>query len=299
MTALAKRQLRDFNVGSRGITGHYDTMLGRLRDGTPKAVVVLAAWAWVMSWPPDTVIAKLGPVLTVAMVIKLGFLLWSVQVAVPILVGLWYGWRWRVLEHRGLQTIIRNDNRIRVTYYRRRDDSMLFDETTEQQRVAQEFQVNHQRRATVASELKQLALAFCILIGLPLAFWAFPIITGWHIDFLRQPFDVDAMVARAQTHPRLAEWLSRPDVHDILGRISIEGLTIWWALLSKVIPAMSNLGWTLFSGYAHAIGSQYVPGAKVREQKIAERTMETMRTQKVHGDEGAASPAEAARRMSQ
>jgi hypothetical protein len=137
----------DFDVGPHGISGYYDVMLGRLRAATPKIVFAAAAWLWILSWPPHTVIFRIGPVLSLGSVTKLALFAWTVWACLPLFPAFLAWARWRGLERAGLKTGIRNDHRLRLVHFDSRTGQSIFENTTQQRRVEEARSVAHRRRA--------------------------------------------------------------------------------------------------------------------------------------------------------
>ena len=304
---------RGFDVGAKGISGHYDTMLGKFRDKSAEAVFTLAVWLWVATWPSNAVFIQLGPVVTAAMLIKLGLAIWTLRVWATIVTGLWYAWRWQRLEDGRLRFVIRNDHMLRVVFFRRKDNKLIFDNATQSQRIAQEVDANRIRRDRLFRELREAGVALLIFAALPVAYVAFPHLVGprvahWvrhaAIGLTPEGLVRHWMQQKADGNPpgpktmAFCDWLRRPDVWAVITGLDlrIAFLALWF--FTRVLPPISSAAWTAFDGAVHNGGAQYVPGAKVLEHTLDEKTLDTVRDEKVHGGLDFATPEEAARGMS-
>jgi hypothetical protein len=273
----------DFDVGPRGISGHYDAMMGGLRQATPRVVLALAAWAWVLTWPSDGRFMAIGPVLTLAFVLKLALLAWTVWAALPLPMAFWHWSKWRALESAGLKTMVRNDHRLRIIAFSRETGRYSLDQTTQAQRMEQTRSVVHNRRARIATAWKRLLVGLAYLIAVPAVCILLPRLTGHHLRFLTAPIHFSSLP---------------DDADSVLNPLSLEGIALWLVFFVVVVPRLSELFWLAYDGHVHESGSQYVPGAKVLEPYIDEPTLDTMRGQNVHGSTAKGPLGEAGRRMS-
>jgi len=294
----------NFSVGSRGISGHYDTMLGKFRDGTAAAIFTLACWSWVLSWPSHSVIVQIGPVLTGARLVVIALLIWTVRAWWPIAVGFFYRFMWRRLERQGLHTTVVNDHTFRVTLYRMSDNSLIYDGTTQASRLTQEVSSNQRRRTKIFEELKVLGVGLLILLALPIVAWLFPILIGPKADaavvHVTNYININELISQSQTDaPDFANWLRRRDVYGILAPLRASSMLVWFLWWGGIIPALSDLCWTLYDGYVHHSGNQFIPAAKVAERWVPAKTLDTVRQERVHGDAAFVDPGEAARSMSE
>jgi hypothetical protein len=289
-----------FDVGPRGITGHFDTMLGKLRQATPSALFAFAAWAWVWSWPPQTAFFRIGPVLTFGTVVKLALLAFTVWACAPLLMAVWYWANWRALEREGLRLQTRNDFPLRVIHSDP-ERGVLFDQTTQTQRIYQARTATHNRQAAIWQGVRSVIVGFIWFLAVPIGIALLPKLTGHHLYFLTRPPDFPRMAAHALAAGELdtAHWYGRGDVREVLGQLSIEGVVAWLVFFLVVVPRASNLFWRLYDGVVVWRGNQYVPGAKVLERLVAEKTLDTLREQQIHGPTEKAPLGEAARRMAE
>jgi hypothetical protein len=273
----------DFDVGPRGISGHYDAMLGGLRQATPRVVLALAAWAWVLTWPSDGRFMAIGPVLTLAFVLKLALLAWTVWAALPLPMASWHWSKWRALENGGLKTMVRNDHRLRIIAYSRETGRYSLDQTTQPQRMEQTRSVVHNRRARIGAAWKRVAVGIAYLIAVPIVCILLPKLTGHHLRFLTAPIRLRGLP---------------DDAESVLNPLSLEGVALWLVFFFVVVPRLSELFWLAYDGHVHEQGNQYVPGAKVLEPYIDEPTVDKLRDQPIHGTSRRPPPGEAGRRMS-
>lgn len=275
---------RNFDVGSKGISGHYDTMLGHFREHSPKVILVMTIWLWVLFWPRHTVILQLGPKWTLAHVIQLGLLAWTIVIFWPVLLGLFYCLRWIDLEKRGLYAVEKNGQVYRIIYYRLENRQSLHDGMEQSHRFSAERDVNHQRRAALVEEGWHLALALFLLLMIPISLsWIMHHMEPAALKSLAR-INIDHWAhSTRRSSPEFSRWLMRRDVHGIFSSLTFGGLAMWACFCFLVAKPLTNFGWTVFGGYIHFKGFQYVPGAKVLEGFLKEVTLRDLDDEQVHG----------------
>jgi hypothetical protein len=258
---------RDINVGSRGITGHYATMIQNLRVYGPSAIQIFGIWLWVLSLPPDIVLYRISPHITLALILNVALLVWTVRVWWQVLVALWYALRWAGLEMDGLEWTRRNDNDFRVTYYRVKDGSLKYDQSTRVQRLDQELQTTEFRRSALLREGAKLIAFTIIFFILPAAY----------------VFSYELM---------------SKEVYQFLERWNALFYIQWLWFYVLLVPLLVSVSLTIFENFVYWSGAQFIAGAKMRDPVIPDKTLETMRLEEVYGGARFVDPSEAAKRFS-
>ncbi len=263
---------RDFDVGPRGISGHYSGMMTRLRKTTPYAIFAIAAWVWVRSWPAGAGFLRFGPALTLALILKIALIGWTVWKCAPLLLVIRDWSKWRALEAAGAQTIVRNDHRVRVVHYNSSTGHFVLDNATQQNRLETARNVHFALRSRLGKDGLSLTLWLGSFVLVFLGLFLLPRLAGHDIPFLFQYLVVPMSPVGA-----------------------ILAVLFFW----KVAPSLSELVWDLYELAVFEAGNQYIPGAKFLEPMIAEKTIDTVRSQQTHGTGTKAPPGEAARRMAE
>ena len=259
---------RNIDVGTRGLSGHYSVMVGNIRTSGPRAIQIFGIWLWVLSLPPDIELYRFSPHITLALVLKLALQVWTVRVWWELLVALWYAMRWTGLEMAGLEWIRRNDNDFRVTYYRRKDGSTKYDETTRKQRLDQELDTRQFRRTSLLRDGAKLVAFTVVYYLLPAAY----------------VFSYELM---------------SPEVHRFLDRWNAPFYIQWIWFYVLLVPLIVSVSVTVFENFIYWSGAQFIYGAKVRDPVIPDKTLETMRGEVVHGDTGFVDPLEVSKSFSE
>ena len=306
---------RDFDVGERGLTGMYDSMLGRFKDNSNTALVSLVLAVWVFSWPEP--LLKIGPILTLGFLVRCWALFWSWRAWAALAEGVWYGRRWLELERRGLLLTSKNEHVFRVIFYRHADDQMILDDKAQERRFKEEVWGSQSRKKERIRQTKHLAKVTVQFIAIPIAIFLFPLVLRFlfpgpasKVMALLGQLNFDEGVAAFRTWSAdhdsfrsygasVSDWLMHPDVRAVFTSLTLAGFLTWWWFLFQIVPAATALGWTLFDDWVHVHGYQYIPAARVLEPIIDEKTLDTVATQKVHGASEFVAPADAARSMSE
>lgn len=258
---------RDFTVGPRGVSGHYSVMMTNLRTKLPEAILVVGVWLFAATVPP-TIDYRISPHITVALILKLALLYWTVKVGWPLVKAVWYGLRWLALEIRGVQWVTRNDHELRVTFYRVRDGSLQFDGTPRTARLQEELNASQNRKSALLREGWKTVLCAVGYFLIPFAF-------SLAYEIARQP-EAQAFLARWNAIG-VAEWF-------------------WFYLL--IIPPLVGFVLTLFESAVYLTGAQYIYGAKLTDPPKPEKTLETIRDEQAHGNAEFVPPDAAAEQLS-
>jgi hypothetical protein len=265
MTAAPDGLDRDVDVGRAGISGFYSHMTTLVRSATPRAILSIGIWLVVLKLPASLDYRPV-PDISLAFVAKALLILWTAKLWWPLFQSLYYGAKWLGLEAMGIKWVTRNDHALRVTYYRIADGSIQFDDSTRANRLNQELQAAQYRRHTLltnAIQIVSLAVAY-IVVPLGLAY--------------------------------LDEFLNA-DVRNFLDGWNAVGVIRWFIFYLGIVPPLVYFALALFESFVYASGAQYIPGAKLTDPVIREKTLETMREEQTHGAADFVDPDDAARQM--
>jgi len=261
-----EQELKAIDVGRLGFSGFHDRMLEGFTDNTQKSAIACAMWVWMPVLSAHLETYKLSPHVTAALLLKLALGLWTAKVVTPLLTATWFAMRWLRLEMAGVQWVRRNDHNFRVTYFRPKDGSLKFDQSTRAERLSHELQVMDWRRKTFWNSGIRLAAYGVIYVLIPSAY----------------VFSFELM--NAEVHTFLDRW-----------RFVYWAQLVWCYLY--VIPELVSFCTVGFEWFAYTSGAQYIPGAKLRDPVIPDKTLETMRAEMSHGAAPVVDPEEAARRL--
>lgn len=293
----------DIDTEGRGISGFYDGMMGGVGVLTPQLIWLVAGWLWALNWPAPAAFIQIGPVLTLGLILKLALGVLTLRAVWDVFRAFSFADAWLKLEKLKLHTVVRNDHVFRVTYYRRSDHTIRWDGKTQDQRVDEEINMSRYYVNLLFQESIELGIVVLAILLVPLTFWLTPMLMGpeataavarwWH------GLSVDQLAAQARDNwPSLSNCLRWSDVRHLLSHMSPGGVIIWLWVLFKVVPKLTQLGWTIFDARMHAIGCQYIPGAKVLDAVVATKTLETLRAERVHGGADFVDPFDGAASMS-
>jgi hypothetical protein len=252
MTIAVTQPLRAINVGRLGISGNHDLMVGLIRRNAHLAVIANGLWAFERSLPPDLEIYRISPHLTVALLLLVALTLWTARIYGRLMVAAWYGLRWLSLEWTGVQWVRKNDHNFRVTFYRPKDGSIKIDATTRLERLEHELSAIEERRVRILTEGAKLLVYVAIYALIPAGY----------------VFSYELM--NAEVHRFLDQW------HFVR-----YAQVLWFYLM--IVPVLVTISLTAFDWLTYICGAQFVPGAKMHDPVIADKTLETMRAEGVHG----------------
>jgi hypothetical protein len=255
------------DVGDAGIDGHYTKMLGLLRDATSEIIVNAIVWRWFLTFPLGTVIYRISPNITVIGLIGIALAVWTFSAWQPVAKSAWHAVRWLTLESQGLQWVTVNGHKVRVVL-RRADGETRYDRTLRKERVDQEVSCIRHRNESLKREISPLIRSVVTFLILPLIF-----------SFIFE--------------------LMGPGVRTFFEHWHVEPIFLYFFFYGVVVISAVPVIWTLFDGFVHWTGAQFIPGAKVFDPPVAETSLETIQAQGVHGLVPIMDPIEGARRMAE
>ncbi len=95
------------------------------------------------------------------------------------------------------------------------------------------------------------------------------------------------------------EVVNRPDVEAFLTKWDAVAIAQWFWFYLLVVPPLVGVALTIFESFVYATGAQYIPGAKLVDPPISEKTLETIREERAHGGADFVASDAAAQQLSQ